>query len=254
MPTVIVRFYAELNDALPAATRMHDHPVVVPQGGTVRDLLASAGVPEETVDLVLVNGESSAGHRVLSEGDRVSVYPVFESFDIRSVGRMRDEPLRVPAFVLDTHLGKLASYLRMLGFDTVYRNTLDDAELLRISATESRLLLSRDRLLINTPGLRRAYLVRATDPKQQLREVLIRFDLRNSVKPFTRCLVCNTLLEPVARERVEDLLPPRTREFMREFFSCPDCDRIYWKGSHYGRMKRFVDDMMRSLQETPPSA
>jgi len=244
MPNIVARFYAELNDALPPSRRMRDHTWSLPHGGTVSDLLASAGVSEKSVDLVLVNGESSGGHRVLSDGDRVSVYPVFESLDIRTVSRMRAHPLRAQTFVLDTHLGKLASYLRMLGFDTTYRNTFDDAELVRISVDESRLLLSRDRLLINTAGLPRAYLVRATDPKLQVREIIDRFDLHFSAKPFTRCLRCNTILQSVAPESVAHSVPPRAREHMHEYFTCPSCDRVYWKGSHHARMTRFIDDLL----------
>ncbi len=247
MPTVIARFYAELNDGLPPPYRMRDHIRVLDPGATVHDLLVSAGITEGAVDLILVNGESSGAHRVLFTGDRVSIYPVFESFDISSLSRVRPVPLRDPRFVLDAHLGKLASQLRMLGFDAAYRNDFRDEELIRISREESRLLLSRDRLLMNTPGLERAHLIRETDPAMQLAEVLVRFDLRNSVAPFTRCIRCNTRLRPAPRDEALERLPPRVREHAYEFLVCPECHRVYWKGTHYERMKKFIETLLSRI-------
>ena len=117
-----VRFYAELNDHL-APHRQHqtlEKEFFVPV--SVKDTIESFGVPHTEVDLVLVNGESSDFSRLLRNGDRVAVYPVFESLDITPELRVRPQALREPKFVLDVHLGRLAAYLRMLGFDSEYRN------------------------------------------------------------------------------------------------------------------------------------
>jgi uncharacterized protein len=102
----------------------------------VKDMIESFGVPHPEVDLVLINGESSDFSRLVRNGDRVAVYPVFESLDITPELRLRPQTLRDPKFVLDVHLGRLASYLRMLGFDSVYDNGVNDAELARISSEE----------------------------------------------------------------------------------------------------------------------
>jgi len=101
-------------------------------------------VPHVEVDLILVNGQSvDFGYRV-QDGDRISVYPVFEAFDIAGLTRLRPEPLRDPRFVLDVHLGRLTAYLRMLGFDTLYQNQWADERLAEISQIEHRILLTRD--------------------------------------------------------------------------------------------------------------
>src|SRR5262249_11501077 len=138
------RFYAELNDFLPPDLRFREFPHSFPEGATVKDRIESLGPPHPEVDLILVNGESVDFSRRLRDGDRVSVYPVFEACASAGLNRLRPEPLRDPRFVLDTHLGKLAGRLRMVGFDTLYRNCYTDEQLARISRDERRILLTRD--------------------------------------------------------------------------------------------------------------
>ena len=244
MTLVSVRLYAELNDHLPPEGRMKAFPVTVPPPGSVRELFSVIPVPEEKVELVLVNGQSVDLDHKVQDGDTISVYPVFESFDIAPLVKLRDHPLRESRFVLDTHLGKLATYLRMLGFDALYRSDYHDEELLAISINEGRILLSRDRELISSEHLTRAYRVCGTDPHAQVREVVDRFDLRGSLRPFIRCMRCNTLLQPVGKEAILERLPPRIQEMYDEFQICPSCDRVYWKGSHYGRMSEFIQILL----------
>src|SRR6185437_6139212 len=122
----IIRFYAELNDHLPPGLQYRPLEKRLLLPASVKDTIESFGVPHTEVDLVLVNGESSDFSRLVRNGDQVSVYPVFESIDITPALRLRPQPLREPKFVLDVHLGRLAGYLRMLGFDTVYDNQTED--------------------------------------------------------------------------------------------------------------------------------
>ena len=143
-------------------------------------------------------------------------------------------------FVLDVHLGRLATYLRLAGFDTVYRNDLDDAELAEIAAG-GRVLLTRDHELLKRRAVTRGYWVRTTAPRSQLAEVLRRFDLSGAVRPFSRCLRCNVLVRPVAKAEVAEELPPRTRQFYDEFVRCPTCDRIYWRGGHYDALRGLLE-------------
>ncbi len=126
------RFYAELNDFLPPSKRLVPFSYPFEVSGSVKDMIESLGVPHTEVDLILANGESVGFSYLVRDGDRISVYPVFESIDIAPIVRVRPQPLRDPRFVLDTHLGRLASYLRMLGFDTLYQSDYQDEELLRI--------------------------------------------------------------------------------------------------------------------------
>ena len=239
--SITLRFYAELNDFLEPGRRQRAFEQATAERGTVAEVIEALGVPPAAVDLVLANGRSVAlSHRV-EDGDRISVFPVFESLDITPALAVRPRPLRRTQFVLDVHLGRLARYLRLLGFDTLYRNDTDDPELVRISLDEGRILLTRDRALLERRALTHGCEVRETNPRRQLAEVLDRLDLRRTAAPFTRCLRCNEPLRPVPREAVVDRLPPRTRREHDEFRICPHCDRVLWRGSHYRRMRRFVE-------------
>jgi len=193
------------------------------------------------VDLILVNGESADFGYLAQDGDRVSVYPVFESIDITPIVQVRPRPLREPRFILDTHLGRLAAYLRMMGFDTLYRNDYEDEELALISSSKGRILLTRDRGLLKRSMVTHGYCMRETNSRLQLVEVLRRFDLWGAIAPFARCLRCNGLLRPVDKERINDRLPPKTRQYYDEFRICQACGRIYWEGSHVRRMRQLIE-------------
>jgi len=177
------------------------------------------------------------------------VYPVFESVDISPVLRVRPEPLREVRFVLDAHLGRLSSYLRMMGFDALYNNVYTDEELAGISISERRILLTRDRGLLKRSQITHGYYVRSNDPHLQLAEVLRRFDLFSKVKPFSRCLHCNELLQPVPKDEVEGSLPPKVREQFDQYCICRRCGRVYWEGSHYKNMESFVKQVQEKADK-----
>ena len=245
MSRATFRFYAELNYFLSPALRSgtgfeHEFSGHV----SIKDMIESIGVPHTEVDLLLVNGTSVDFQYLVRDGDSISVNPVFEALDIRPLLRLRPEPLRVPRFVLDAHLGRLAAYLRLLGLDAVYRNDFSDAELAGISAAEQRILLTRDRGLLKRSAVTRGYCVRSSAPREQAREVVERFDLRASNAPFRRCLSCNGLLQPVEKQSVGNQLPPGTRNRFDEFYRCRDCGKIYWPGSHYARLQALVEEFL----------
>ncbi len=244
MPHATFRFYAELNDFLPPARRRMEFAHAFHEPVSIKDVIESLGVPHTEVDLILINGSPvDFGHPV-RDGDGISVYPVFESLDIHPLLRLRPEPLRRPAFVLDGHLGRLAAYLRLLGFDTLYRNDFDDGEIARISAGEQRILLTRDRGLLKRSVVTRGYCLRAVLPREQIREVVARFDLAQSAVPFRRCLACNALLQPVEKQAILERLPAGTREGCDEFHQCQGCGKIYWPGSHFARLQTIVRDAL----------
>jgi uncharacterized protein with PIN domain len=240
LSSAFFRFYAELNDFLPDARRQVEFAHSFIGGAAVKDLIEGLGVPHTEVDLILVNGESVAFSHRVGEGDRVSVYPVFEAFDISGFERVRPSPLRELKFALDTHLGRLARFLRMLGFDVAYSNQVSDEGLAALSAGGGRVLLTRDRGLLKRGEVTHGYLVRATEPFAQLEEVVDRFQLASLARPFERCLRCNGLLEPVPKAEVESLIPPRVSGSFSTFRRCSGCGRVYWPGSHYESMLRVV--------------
>ncbi len=244
MDTAQFRFYAELNDFLPEKKRYLSFDHHFEGRVSVKHLIESLGVPHTEVDLILANSKSVHFDYIVADGDLISVYPVFESIDISDAVRLRPQPLRQSRFVLDIHLGQLARYLRLLGFDTLYQNDYQDEELARISNQEGRILLSRDRGLLKRNLVSRGYCVRESDPQQQLIELTQRFDLRRQMNPFQRCLRCNGVLEPIAKEAISQRLMANTRQYYQEFRICSDCRQIYWKGSHYHHMTRLIKQLL----------
>jgi len=236
-----LRFYAELNDFLSPERRgrMFDYEFWVEP--SVKDVIESCGVPHTEVELILVNGESAGFEHRVRDGDQISVYPMFEAMDITPLLTVRPEPLRLSRFVLDTHLGRLARYLRMLGFDAMYSRDASDEELAGISARERRILLTRDRGLLMRSQVTHGYCVRSIVPRRQLVEVLDRFDLRSALRPFTRCTRCNGMLEDTPRGSALGRVPENILERHDRFLRCPDCHRLYWEGSHHRRMREFID-------------
>jgi uncharacterized protein with PIN domain len=234
------RFYAELNDFLPPENCMKQLIRYFDVNGSVKDFIESFGVPHSEVDMVLINGESAGFSQLIRDGDFVSVYPVFETLDISAISRVRAEPLRNLRFVLDVHLGRLAAYIRMAGFDALYNNRFSDPELARIVAEDRRVLLTRDRYLLMRTEVDRGYWVRSNKPKQQLVEVIRRFDLTGSMRPFTRCMECNALLVDVDRDSARPHVPAGVNQ-KEQFRQCLNCNRIYWQGSHTARMQELLE-------------
>lgn len=241
--TITFRFYEELNDHLKPAFRKKNVMLRYHFGQTVKDAIEKLGVPHGEVDLILANGHSVGFGYRLKKGDYISVYPVFESFDISPVIRLHPEPLRVVRFILDAHLGKLARMLRLLGFDTLYRNDYKDEEVIRLASEEKRIILTRDRGLLMRREVTHGYFLRNIHPFKQLQETVTRFQLKNHIKPFARCAVCNGEIIPARKETVLDKLPENTAKYYNGFFICSSCGKVYWKGSHYERLKKRIEDL-----------
>lgn len=235
------RFYEELNDFLPPKKRKKTFPFRFQDQPKVKEVIEALRVPPAEVDLILANGHSVGFDYRLREGDRLAVYPVFESLNIAPLAKLREKPLRRAIFILDVHLGKLAKWLRLLGFDAKYSNVYEDCEIVRLAAAEERIILTRDRRLLCAKAVTRGYWLRSVEIEAQLREVLERFDLYGQIRPFERCLLCNGPIEPVAKAEVLDRLEPRTAAHYHEFFQCGKCGKIYWKGSHYERMRKALE-------------
>ncbi len=240
------RFYEELNDFLlpeqckqDLSYRFRGHP-------GIKDPIEVFGIPHTEVELIMVNGQSVGFDYQLQDGDRVAVYPMFESLNITPLVRLRDKPLRRTAFVIDSNLGKLARYLRLLGFDALYSNQYSDPQVVDIGVTEQRIILTRDRRLLHHKIITHGYWVRSVRPAEQVAEVLKRFDLKQLVRPMHRCAVCNGIISSVKKEKILDQLEPLTKKYYHEFHQCQDCGKIYWKGSHYNKILKKLDALTSS--------
>lgn len=240
MVTAHFRFYEELNDFLAPERRYREFSAPCARAATVKHMIEALGVPHTEVELVLVNGESSDFGRLLRDGDRVSVYPKFETFDITPLLRVRATPLRRTAFVADAHLGGLARLLRLTGFDTLYDNGFDDEEIAAIAVREGRIVLTRDRELLKRRNVTHGCFVHALKPERQLHELFARLDLVRSARPFSLCLDCNAPLHSVDKALVLDRLPPDVRVRCERFSTCDACRRVFWEGSHWRSMRALV--------------
>ncbi|WP_305906620.1 Mut7-C RNAse domain-containing protein [Methylomarinum sp. Ch1-1] len=246
MPTLHLRFYEELNDFLRPEQRKTEFLHTLNRNASVKDVIESLGVPHTEVELILVNGVSVDFSYAVQDNDRISIYPQFESLDISPLLRLRDKPLRQPRFVVDSNLGRLARYLRLLGFDCLYRNDYRDVEVAEIANRQRRIVLTRDRLLLRRKIITHGYFVRASLPREQVKVILRRFDLYRAVKPFSRCMRCNSVLVDVNKKQVLERLEPLTREHYRDFKRCDRCGQVYWRGSHYDRAQLLLKELIES--------
>ncbi|GAB1541665.1 Mut7-C RNAse domain-containing protein [Scytonema sp. NUACC21] len=246
MAVASFRFYAELNDFLPVDKKQVVIEHFFTERASIKDTIEALGVPHPEVDSIEVNGKYVDFSYIVQDEDVINVYPISLTSSTTSSISIKPKLSGIIRFVLDIHLGKLATSLRLLGFDTLYRNDYADEELARISSTQERILLTRDKGLLMRSIVIHGYYVRSTDPQQQIVEIMRRFDLYKSVSPFQRCLRCNGLLEPVPKETVIDRLPESVRLSLKEFYRCQNCNQVYWKGSHYERLQQFIDSVMNN--------
>lgn len=239
-----LRFYEELNDFLPPSQRKVEFEHRFERRTSIKDMIESLGVPHPEIELILVNGRSVDFSHIVEDGDRISVYPVFECLDVSTLIRLRPAPLRNPRFVVDCNLGRLARYFRLLGLDCLYQNDFSDETVSRISQQQHRIVLTRDRRLLQRKIITHGFYVRAVNPRDQVREVLQRLDLHGSVRPFTRCTRCNGLLKTALKETVEHQLEAKTRRYYDRFLQCAQCGQVYWQGSHHKRARRLIHELL----------
>jgi uncharacterized protein with PIN domain len=235
------RFYEELNDFLPRARRKRAFEYRFTGNPAVKDAIEALGVPHTEVDVILVNGRSVGFDQRLHGGERVAVYPTFERFDVTPLVRLRPEPLRVTRFVLDVHLGTLARYLRLVGFDAAWRNDFDDRTIVDIATAQRRIILTRDRGILRQTRVTHGYWLRSTEPVVQLEEVIGALDLGRQLRPYARCLECNGSIEPLAHGAAQPLVPPGVFASAPAFTRCIECGRVYWAGSHRRRLDAIVE-------------
>ncbi len=221
MITVWVRFYEELNELLPPEKRKRRFAVAAPDGATVSEMIEDLRISPGQVDLALCNGSPVDLAHTLCDGDTVSVFPVFESFDISELSRVRQRPLRISRFIA-AKPSILISYLRMLGFDAVVN---ESGSLVRQSEDDQRIILAPKPTEIR--GASRVLALAARSARGQLIEVIERLQLRNSIRPLGQCPVCNEGLCGAGIPEASQI-------------QCLSCGRVY-RGAHLRRIGLLID-------------
>lgn len=216
---------------------------------SVKDALEATGPPHTEVESIIVDGRAVDFGHLLQDGQRVDVLAPEPPVDFLETTLLKPWAPGRPAFLADVNVGGLATQLRVLGFDTEYDNTLDDAEAASIADAEQRIVLTRDRALLKRSNVVWGRLLRAQEPEEQLAEVLAFFGLRPPYATFTRCVRCNDLLQDVAKADVLHLLEPKTRKYYDAFKMCPSCGRVYWAGSHHERLRERVERLSRRIEK-----
>ncbi|AMM52316.1 hypothetical protein TH61_15530 [Rufibacter sp. DG15C] len=236
----IFTFYGNLKDFLPSAKKGKPWPYNFTGKPSVKDAIEAIGIPHSEVGQIKVNGTPISFQEPLTHGALVEVFAAAD-FPLKGYPLALHPPLPVPiGFVVDMHLGKLARWLRLLGFDTLYNTHFTDKQIAQLSLSEQRVVLTRDVGLLKHKTIQWGYWLRLQIPVKQLQEVWQRYQLATHEQPFTRCMACNHFLMAVSKESVMDHLPPKTKLYFEEFYQCTGCQKVYWKGSHYEKMLAFV--------------
>jgi len=243
--TVRLRAYGDLDFFLPTSTRGGKVERRLGEKSSVKDVIESCGIPHTEVDLILVNEKAVDFRYAVSGEAEIELYPP----GVQS-SNFREKRLQVHAimeFVADGHLGKLVRDLRLLGIDVVYDPAAEDRQLVEIASKNNRALLTRDRRLLMHAAVKHGYYLRSQNPLEQTIEVLRRFDLGSILSPFSRCLRCNSLLEPAEKEKVIGELEPLTKIYYNEFRRCTGCAQVYWSGSHFTKLQKRLDQIHAKL-------
>lgn len=194
-----------------------DHP-------GIKDPVESLGIPHSEVGKITVNGQQVNFSYQLQAHDQVEVYPLLPG---------KPASAEDACFIVDVNLGKLTRWLRLLGFDTLWRNNLKDREIVDIATSRRRIILTRDRRLLFHREIRQGYWIRTVEPFEQIVEVLDRLVLWDYIRPFLRCTDCNGLIQVIGKEKIKHKLEPLTNKYYDDFYQCTACGKIYWRGSHY---------------------
>ncbi len=244
MNTAYFQFDETLSFFLPRAKKNTTIEHYFDGRGSVKDMIESLGVPHPEIALIVANLVAVDFDYIVEPDAHIHVYANAADVDISPKVALRPPLIGAPTFILDQHLGRLAAYLRMMGYDTLYRNDYHDEELAQVSHDEGRVLLTRDIGLLKRGIVTYGYFVRATNPEKQLSEITRRYDLSQWITPFKRCMKCNGLVQTANKESVLAELPDGTANYYDEFHRCMSCGQVYWKGAHHGRMAALLQKVL----------
>ena len=247
--TVRLHFHGDLKVFLgsKAGNKVIERRLV--EKSSIKDIIESCGVPHPEVDLILINKQTVGFDHTLASDAEVEVFPVHNRGTVHAEKGL--QTIDISSFVADGHLGGLTRNLRLLGFDVAYSQNADDRQLLEVMTRENRALLTRDRRLLMHAIVQHGYWPRSQNPDEQTIEIICRFNLSESIAPFTRCLECNTPLEAAAKADIIDKLEPLTKIYYDQFRRCPGCKQIYWPGSHFPKLQNRIKKIRLLIRKKP---
>lgn len=234
------RFYGQLNDFLPLEKRQKTIPYSYWGNPTIQDACAAQGVPHPEIFFVLKDRGPVNLKDNLKGEERISVYPRWTNLELPGKWQQHPDFPVCPGFAAADHLGKLVRLMRILGFDIVFKEQVEE---------EDRIILTRKIPDLKMNRVSQGYMPRSDDPYFQLEEVLDYFNLREKIKPLSRCPGCNTILKLVSAEEIWDRLEPKTKKYYRKFKLCPGCNKIYWRGSHFRHLQNKLGNLVPGEEE-----
>ncbi len=235
-------FYAELNDFLSKKNRNKTVKHTFNNSTIVKDTIEAMGVPHPEVAVIKVNGQAVMFDYKINHNDKVEIYPYLYLDDIQPITPLL--PKAKPSFILDVHLGGLARYLRMAGFDTLYNNEdWGDKYIADTGGKENRIVLSRDVGLLKRSSVIYGYFVRKKDSLEQFNEIVQRYQLKQCFTPFSICIKCNGKILSIAKNEIENILEEGTKKEHNEFWQCTSCKQVYWKGTHFKKMEELIKNI-----------
>lgn len=238
LPDLVSR--ALLNNVL--VYRFKDSP-------SIKDGIEACGIPHTEIEIVLVDGGRVDFTHRLTHNAVFELFPpgIFEGSPWSS-HLLQQEPC-LNSFILDVHLGKLARKLRLLGFDSVYRNDFEDPEIVKRGVEEGRVILTRDRGILKCSAVTSGLLIRYSNDLDQTHQVLSRYNLWSQISLYKRCVVCNGLMAEVSKESILDNLLPQTRLHCHQFWRCSLCGKIYWRGAHSTKIEHWLEELKMKASE-----
>lgn len=225
-----------IDSGKPGKTSVH---VAFEMNPSAKDIIESQGIPHTAVFGLMVNGNSKTLDYNVKNGDKIKPLP-FEMVSADELDEIQISPSR---FMTDIHLGKLSKKMRLLGLDTLMADKSDDQEIISLSNAEQRMILTRDIGLLRNGKTMYGYWIRNTEPEKQAEELFERFELSDHINPFSRCMECNSTLQEVPLSEVKKQVPPKVQEWKSDFYRCSGCGKVYWKGSHYQKLKERVEKL-----------
>ena|SRR3990167_2995913 len=238
--TFTIRFMGKLGIFLSPEKRSRTFSHTVKGRPSIKDTVEALGVPHTEIDCLTVNGQSVDFAYQIKGGEKIRAYPDGAKVKLARVKRLQGRTAGRPKFILDVHLGKLARHLRLLGFDSLYQSDFTDRQIVECAKKEKRIVLTRDIGLLKNKAVTCGYFVRTTGAAAGIREIVKRYRLGGSARPFTLCLNCNGRIARTAKAEVLAQLPPETKKHYTAFYRCRQCGKVYWKGAHYRRLLALI--------------